>query len=373
MTTTVAGLFQIFFLLHRIASFFQSAASRFFFSNGCVFMRPFTFMFAATGDLTRGGNVIGWWRRWLERGGGVRRSMKHRIQNPEYRIQKVRKPIKFRLAHASRVGLKTGKMNKEPMKQGRRNGVMEYWSDGREAVAPSGAWNQYGEQGAESRSGHRGARGRARKSLGRSGIRPYRALGGVVRSGQKCVGRRVQLGKGGRGVGKRTGFSHIETALTRLFPRVSTQVVDFPCMCDVRLFCERLKTAESRQWNDWQGNNQAGLGTKMGMGGKWSVGVLESRGAMRKVTHCFAKIHEVSRKCAKVRTDQGRGYAMLRIVTGETNFWPRMHTDLHGFRKDIEQEETENRETRIGEGQSLFRTLAIFGQMCGQSRVRFQH
>ena len=28
----------------------------------------------------------------------------------------------------------------------------------------------------------------------------------------------------------------------------------------------------------------------------------------------------VTQKCAKVRTDQGRGYAMLRIVTGGTFF-----------------------------------------------------
>jgi len=33
-----------------------------------------------------------------------------------------------------------------------------------------------------------------------------------------------------------------------------------------------------------------------------------------------AKVRIVSRKFTKVRTDQGRGYAMLRIVTGGTNF-----------------------------------------------------
>jgi len=104
-------------------------------------------------------------------------------------------------------------------------------------VEPSGAWNQYWEEGVE---GDR---------LGRSGIRPYRALGGVVRSrqsrmvggtllrskamegggGKRRVGRWVDLGKGGMLEGKRTGFSH-------LFPDDSMQVVDFPRMYDVRHF-----------------------------------------------------------------------------------------------------------------------------------------
>ena len=34
----------------------------------------------------------------------------------------------------------------------------------------------------------------------------------------------------------------------------------------------------------------------------------------------FGLFHEVSRKSTKVRTDQGRGYAMLRIVTGGSLF-----------------------------------------------------
>src|SRR5260370_14624982 len=60
---------------------------------------------------------------------------------------------------------------------------------------------------------------------------------------------------------------------------------------------------------------QAELGTCMG---KWSAGVLEYwRGAMRNVTDCYAKS---PRRFTKVRTDQARKSAMLRIVTGETNF-----------------------------------------------------
>src|SRR5882724_9392011 len=95
-------------------------------------------------------------------------------------------------------------------------------------VGPSGAWNQYRKRSAG-----------VLEYWGRRLQESARAAGGVVRSGQKCVGRWVQLGKGGQEVGKRTGFSHIETALTRLFPHFSTQVVDFPCMCNVRLFWGR--------------------------------------------------------------------------------------------------------------------------------------
>ena len=67
------------------------------------------------------------------------------------------------------------------------------------------------------------------KSHGHCGKRPYHASGGVARcgreaggSGKRWIGRRVDLGKGGRVVGKRTGFSHFETALTHLFPGDST-------------------------------------------------------------------------------------------------------------------------------------------------------
>jgi hypothetical protein len=40
--------------------------------------------------------------------------------------------------------------------------------------------------------------------------------------------KRAEVGKGGQETGKWRSFSHFETALTRLFPRFSTQVVDFP-------------------------------------------------------------------------------------------------------------------------------------------------
>jgi len=60
-------------------------------------------------------------------------------------------------------------------------------------------------------------------------------------AGQKRVGMRVNLGKGGQVVGKWTGFSHIEPASTRLFPHNSTQVVDFPRMYAARVFLRGVK------------------------------------------------------------------------------------------------------------------------------------
>src|SRR5882724_8740317 len=54
--------------------------------------------------------------------------------------------------------------------------------------------------------------------------------------GKRWDGNRGEVGKGGQVAGKRTGFSRIETVLTRLFPHNSTQVVDFQRMYAVRVF-----------------------------------------------------------------------------------------------------------------------------------------
>ena len=70
---------------------------------------------------------------------------------------------------------------------------------------------------------------------------------------------------------------------------------------------------------------------------------------MQNVTGCYALFRRSSRKSTKVRTDQGRGYAMLRIVTGGTNFLirkPRNQED-----KDVQRRRT-GREFR--NDQSLF-------------------
>src|SRR5260221_7094710 len=72
---------------------------------------------------------------------------------------------------------------------------------------------------------------------------------GVGAGGKRWVGRWVQPGEGGQMVEKPTGFSHLETVLTRLFPHNSTQVVDFPGMYDARLFWGGPEIAFSDQAN----------------------------------------------------------------------------------------------------------------------------
>src|SRR5258708_36899386 len=47
---------------------------------------------------------------------------------------------------------------------------------------------------------------------------------------------RVEVGKGGCEIGKWRSFSHFETVFSHLFPRFSTQVVDFPRMTVVSIF-----------------------------------------------------------------------------------------------------------------------------------------
>ena len=60
------------------------------------------------------------------------------------------------------------------------------------------------------------------------------------------MGKRVEVGKGGQEIGKWRSFSHFETALTRLFPLVSTQVVDFQHLAMVSIFCDGHEIGFSR-------------------------------------------------------------------------------------------------------------------------------
>src|SRR5260370_41631098 len=59
--------------------------------------------------------------------------------------------------------------------------------------------------------------------------------------GKRWSGMGFEVGKGGQEIGKWCSFSHLETAFSHLFPRFSTQVVDFPRICTVRLFWERAR------------------------------------------------------------------------------------------------------------------------------------
>ena len=104
------------------------------------------------------------------------------------------------------------------------------------------------------------------KSLGRSGIRPYLVLGGFDRCGRNAgriderrAGKRRDTALSGREVVKWTGSSHLETALTRLGPDKSTQVVDFPHLAMVRFFREGTKNHR-----DTKAQRQAKLASMMG-------------------------------------------------------------------------------------------------------------
>jgi len=123
------------------------------------------------------------------------------------------------------------------------------------------------------------------------------------------------MGKGGKMAVKWTGFSHV-------FPHVSTQVVDFPLLS--RLGVEGVYELRVRSWE---------LRKKVAEGG-WSV---------RKSADCYGLFgfpspprdgcprgvvrwrETWSRKFTKVRTDQARNSAMLRIVTPQSLFRRELH------------------------------------------------
>src|SRR6266481_6666868 len=93
---------------------------------------------------------------------------------------------------------------------------------------------------------------------GQRSVRPTTSEAGA--GGKRWVGKWAKLGKGDRMVGKRTGFSHLETALTRLFPDVSTQVVAFPLLSQLSVFWLRVErgggqwTVDNWQWIANRGN-----------------------------------------------------------------------------------------------------------------------
>ena len=174
------------------------------------------------------------------------------------------------------------------------------WSSGAgtQGVGPRGAWNPHGKWSVG-----------VLEYWGRRLQESVRAAGGVVRSGQKCVGKWVQLGKGGKKVGNRTGFSH-------LFPDVSTQVVDFPLLSRLRVFCGMRVERGGGQWtvDNWQWIANRGNESNR------TNGTNLARTMIAKSPRKFGLFHDVTRKSAKVRTDQGRKSAIVRIFTGGNLF-----------------------------------------------------
>ncbi len=91
------------------------------------------------------------------------------------------------------------------------------------------------------RSKHGYGKGTVYKEATKAGSKEPKEGGGGQKPGffrRGTMGKRVELGKGGQKVGKRSGFFHFETAFSGLFPHKSTQVVDFPYICVVRVFGE---------------------------------------------------------------------------------------------------------------------------------------
>jgi hypothetical protein len=104
-------------------------------------------------------------------------------------------------------------------------------------------------------------------------------------------------------VGKRTGFSHLETALTRLGPDKSTQVVDFPYMCMVRLFCEAMKSrnGKGRSLREFRGFGFFPL-LRLALRIQPRPDVIDLvQTYPQNVTACYAKVREVSPKFAQIR------------------------------------------------------------------------
>src|SRR5258708_6068234 len=142
-------------------------------------------------------------------------------------------------------------------------------------------------------------------------VQPLRGWPEAGAGGKRWVGKWANLGKGGLMVGKRTGFSHLETALTRLFPLDSTQVVDFPHMSQLRVFWLRVEGGGG-QWtvDNWQWIANSGNESNRTNGTNLARSMCK---ALRIVAGKSAKFHESARKSTKVRTDQTRGYAIVRL------------------------------------------------------------
>src|SRR5258706_3155375 len=110
-------------------------------------------------------------------------------------------------------------------------------------------------------------------------------------TGQRRAGTQAQLGKDGLGAGKRTAFSHFAPGISHLYPLNSTQVVDFPRMCNVSIFWGRAKNSRiSGRGMIGRGMAKRGLGTNIGTCRVDFCG---------KITGCYAKVREVSRKSTK--------------------------------------------------------------------------
>ncbi len=171
-----------------------------------------------------------------------------------------------------------------------KTGVVESWSDGgtpghAQRRIPSARMNFVAAAGLR----HSRAPG---KNRGRCGKRPYRATGGVIRSGPRRYANRAFTGLSGREVGKATDFDRLATALTRLFPHDSTQVVDFPHLAVVRRFWDGPEIGFGHGWN----TEGARMGTDLDQKriGQAMIGTGTVRNYARKLPAFIAKFQVLS-------------------------------------------------------------------------------
>jgi len=122
-------------------------------------------------------------------------------------------------------------------------------------------------------------------------------------------GKWAKVGKGGQNAGKWTGFSHFETAFSRLFPHVSTQVVDFPHICSVRVFWEAVK---------WAATDETRIGKRLCTEGNRAKGAKRSleqywkgEWEMSRVKACFETLGFVPLLRLALRAQSRSGEAPL--------------------------------------------------------------
>ena len=132
---------------------------------------------------------------------------------------------------------------------------------------------------------------------------------------------REKAGKWKPGSGKRREGGDESGRFFPPFPGISGHFPPFPTFSHFIFILWPSGARFHRRGAETQ--SQAELGTKLG---KLRSGAKRGRESPRK----FGLLRVVTRCFTKVRTDQGRGYAIVRIVTGGTLFQPRMDTDEHG-------------------------------------------
>jgi hypothetical protein len=153
-------------------------------------------------------------------------------------------------------------------------------------------------------------------NLMKSGTEPETGASGRTRA--ETLG---YPGASGREGSKSPGSAHLnerKTAFARLGPPSPTLI-----------FFAAQTQPNFEQGNDRQGNGQAELGTNMRRGettetqrhGGKPTKQSEARGASADLCgKSYGLLRVVTRKCAKVRTDQARKSAIVRIYTGGSLF-----------------------------------------------------